>query len=367
MNLQEYPTFQLGGFALKIRQTASALILLSIIILASCSQNPVQPENGDDELTATDPFERNKRLGRGVNLGNALEAPNEGEWGVVLESRYFGLIQSAGFSSVRIPIRWSAHTNADTSYEIETNLLQRVDWVIEQAFSRNLAAIINIHHFDEIMQFPESQRARFLAIWKQLAERYRDYSEDLFFELLNEPNSSLTPELWNEYLAEAIAVIRESNPDRTLLVGPAIWSGIWALQFFELPADEKNIIVTFHYYNPFPFTHQGADWVAGSDAWLGTQWLGDDSEKQSVLTDFVTATYWARTNNRPLNLGEFGAYSKADMDSRARWTAFVARIAEENDISWHYWEFIAGFGVFNADDNDWNAPLLNALIPLVIQ
>jgi endoglucanase len=352
---------------LKKRTTPFALIILSVMFLASCTQNPIQPESEDDQLSAGDPFARNKRLGRGVNLGNALEAPNEGEWGVVLESRYFDLIKSAGFSSVRIPIRWSAHTSVMAPYEIETDFLQRVDWAIEQAFSRNLAVIINIHHFDQIMQFPAGQKTRFLAIWKQLAGHYRDYSEDLFFELLNEPNSSLTPELWNQYLAEAIAVIRESNPERTLLVCPAIWSGVWALQFLELPAAENNIIVTFHYYNPFPFTHQGAEWIAGSDAWLGTQWLGEDSEKQSVLTDFFTATDWAKANNRPLNLGEFGAYSKADMASRARWTAFVVRTAEENEISWHYWEFIAGFGVFNASQNDWNTPLLNALFPPVNQ
>ncbi|KAA3659355.1 MAG: glycoside hydrolase family 5 protein [Calditrichaeota bacterium] len=310
-----------------------------------------------------DVFEQNQKLGRGINLGNALEAPNEGDWGVVLQADFFSLIKQAGFNSVRIPIRWSAHTTATFPYSIDTRFLKRVDWAIDQAFSQNLAVIINIHHFEEIMQDPAGQKARFLAIWAELAAHYQNYSGDLFFEILNEPNDALTSELWNQYLAEAIALIRETNPGRTLIVGTAEWGGLHGLSALQLPDDDTNIIVSFHYYNPFEFTHQGAEWVNNSDAWLGTQWLGTDSEKQAVINDFSHAVNWANANNRPLNVGEFGAYSKAAMSSRANWTAFVARTAEANKMSWHYWEFISGFGAYNMSTDDWNYPLLNALIP----
>jgi endoglucanase len=73
----------------------------------------------------------------------------------------------------------------------------------------------------------------------------------------------------------------------------------------------------------FQFTHQGAEWVPGSDAWPGTQWRGTAQEKQAITNDFATAASGGATNNRPINVGEFGAYSKADMPSRARWTEFV--------------------------------------------
>ncbi len=334
-----------------------------VLLLAGCSndKNPMAPS--DETPTGLDPFAQNAKLGRGVNLGNALEAPNEGDWGVTLKSEYFDLIKSAGFNSVRIPIRWSAHATATAPYAIANSFLQRVDWAIEQALARQLAVVINIHHYEEIMLNPASHEERFLAIWRQLASHYQNYSGDLFFELLNEPNGLLTSDLWNQYLQEAITAIRQTNPGRILIVGTANWYSINSLTTLTPPADDRNLIVAVHYYNPFQFTHQGAEWVPGSDAWLGTRWSATPAERQAIQRDFSAAASWGATNNRPLNIGEFGAYSKADMASRALWTEYVARIAETNGMSWHYWEFIAGFGVYNSTMNDWNYPLLYALIP----
>jgi endoglucanase len=342
----------------KFIAASAALVLL----VAGCSENPVAPENKNSP-TGLDAFAQNAKLGRGVNLGNALEAPNEGEWSVTLKSEYFDLIKSARFNSVRIPISWSTHAATSAPYTIDAGFLQRVDWAVDQALTRKLAVVINIHHYEEIMLDPAAHKARFLAIWQQLAAHYQNHSGDLFFELLNEPNALLTSDLWNQYLQEAIATIRQTNPGRMLIVGPALWYNLSALNSLNLPANDKNLIVAFHYYNPFQFTHQGAEWVPGSDAWLGTKWSDTPAERQAILQDFSQAASWGAAHNRPLNVGEFGAYSKADMASRALWTEFVARTAEANGMSWHYWEFIAGFGVYNGPANDWNYPLLNALIP----
>lgn len=350
---------------LRSRWSNCGASLALTFLLFGCSKessNPLMSNEGTSP-TGLDPFAQNARLGRGMNFGNALEAPNEGDWGVTLKSEYFDLIKNAGFTSVRIPIRWSAHAATSVPYVIATSFLQRIDWAIEQALSRKLAVVINIHHYDEMMNAPASHKARFLAIWEQLATRYKNYSGDLFFELLNEPNSLLTSDLWNQYLQEAITVIRQTNPGRILVVGPAFWYNLNALDALALPATDRSLIVAFHYYNPFQFTHQGAEWVPGSDAWFGTTWSGTSTERQAVLRDFSIAASWGVAHNRPLNVGEFGAYSKADMQSRALWTDFVARTAEANSMSWHYWEFISGFGAYNSVVNDWNYPLRYALIP----
>lgn len=66
---------------------------------------------------------------------------------------------------------------------------------------------------------------------------------------------------------------------------------------------------------------------------------------------------------RPLYLGEFGAYEKADLDSRVRWTNFVARESEKRNIPWAYWEFNSGFGVYDDFKKEWKVELLQALIP----
>ncbi|MFX0120454.1 MAG: glycoside hydrolase family 5 protein [Candidatus Hodarchaeota archaeon] len=300
---------------------------------------------------------------RGINLGNALEAPREGDWGVYLKEKYFQLIKDAGFDFIRVPIRWSAHASSNDPYSISTEFFKRIDWVIDQSLSRNLTVIINIHHYEDLMNDPHVHKSRFLSIWRQISTRYQDYSENLYFELLNEPTYNLNSSLWNQYLQEAIEIIRNTNPNRTLIVGPTNWNNLFDLEYLILPEDDSNIIATFHYYSPFLFTHQGAEWVQGSNQWLGTKWTGTESEKEAIRWDLNTALQWAQDQNKTLLLGEFGAYNKAEMESRVRWTNFVAREAEKRQIAWAYWEFCAGFGIYDQEEKKWRLELLEALVP----
>jgi aryl-phospho-beta-D-glucosidase BglC (GH1 family) len=302
-------------------------------------------------------------LGRGVNLGNALEAPKEGEWGVVLKEEYFERIKAAGFDSVRIPVRWSAHAADSTPYRIDPKFFDRVDWAIHQALQRRLIPVVNMHHYEEIFAQPDGHGERFLALWQQIGEHYKDYPPELVLELLNEPHAELTAEKWNRLLAEAIKIVRRTNPKREIVVGPVGWNGINDLTSLELPKDDKHLIVTVHYYSPFQFTHQGAEW-AGAEArkWLGTKWTGTKVEQQAVIRDLDKAITWAVEHRRPLYLGEFGAYSRADLESRARWTRFVAEEAMKRKMGFAYWEFCSGFGVYDPQRNQWIEPLKEALL-----
>jgi endoglucanase len=312
-----------------------------------------------------DPFYQQLKpvYGRGVNLGNALEAPREGEWGVVLKEEYFDSIKSAGFDSVRIPVRWSAHADAAPPYRIDAQFLARVDWAVSQSLRRRLFVVMNMHHYGEIMEKPDEHRERFLALWEQIAEHFKDRPPGLSFELLNEPHGNLTAEKWNDVLLATLRVVRRTNPNRPVVVGPANWNGIDQLENLRLPGDDRNLVVTFHYYSPFKFTHQGASWVGGqSQAWLGTRWTGTKAEQQAVSRDLDTAIAWAVKHRRPIYMGEFGAYSKADLESRARWTRFVAGEAIHRKIGFGYWEFCSGFGVYDADRGQWVGPLKDALL-----
>lgn len=308
-------------------------------------------------------YKINERLGRGVNLGNALEAPSEGEWGVTLETRYFQLIAEKGFDSIRIPIRWSAHAELTAPYTIAPSFFERIDWAIANALENNLAVMINFHHYEEIFQDPKAQEERFLALWRQVAAHYQEAPPELVFEILNEPHDQLDAKTWNQLLVKALAVIRETNPERAVVIGPADWNSLHALKNLKLPEEDKNLIVTFHYYLPFEFTHQGSEWNDGSDRWLGTTWEATESQKRAVRQDFDMVTKWGERNNRPIYMGEFGAYHKADMDSRARWTAFIAQAARERGFGWGYWEFCAGFGIYDSEINTWIQPLVTALLP----
>jgi endoglucanase len=307
--------------------------------------------------------EMNNRIGRGVNFGDALEAPNEGEWGIVLREEYFQLAKEAGFTAIRLPVRWNAHALESAPFTIFPSFFDRVDWAIENGLSRGMVVILDFHHFLPFMDCARCERERLLTLWAQIADHYRTYPPDLVFELLNEPTDAVPAAEWNTALAAALGVVRATNPHRTVIVGPIGWNGLGALPSLNLPETDRGLIVTFHYYNPFSFTHQGADWVDGSDAWLGTTWTGSAADQQAVRADFDSAAAWGAAHGRPIFLGEFGAYSKADMASRARWTAFVAREAEARSFSWAYWEFCSGFGVYNPEANLWRYALLLALLP----
>lgn len=315
--------------------------------------------------TAADPKptpvqEINARLGRGINFGNGLEAPSEGAWGFRIEEPYFDEVKKAGFDTIRLPVKWSARADAKAPYKIDAKFFERVDWCVENALKRDLNVVLNMHHYDEFYDDPDRHEQRFLAMWRQIAPRYADRSDRLVFELLNEPRPPMQPERWNAIVPKALAIVRESNPTRAVMIGPGNWNNLEYLPKLELPKDD-NLIVTFHYYSPFHFTHQGAEWSEGADKWLGTKW-GSADDQAAVRRDLDTAAAWAKEQNRPLFLGEFGAYSKADMDSRVKWTSFIRSEAEKRGMSWAYWEFGSGFGAYDPETGKWREPLRKALV-----
>jgi endoglucanase len=292
-----------------------------------------------------------------------LEAPNEGDWGFTVKEEYFDLIKEAGFDFVRLPVRWSTHAEASKPYTIDPAFFARVDEVVDWALERDLAIIVDFHHYEEIMPDPWGNEARYLGIWKQLADHYQDYPANVLFELLNEPNDQLDASLWNAYLLEALDIVRETNSTRDVVIGPVNWNAYDWLSTLDVPNDE-HIIVTFHYYLPFQFTHQGASWVEGSDPWLGTTWKATETEKAEITGHFDLVSSWSqRHGDIRILLGEFGAYSKAPQDSRLRWTEFVRSEAERHGFAWAYWEFAAGFGIYDPEAEAWRDDLREALIP----
>jgi len=346
----------------KVKNGTFVAAVLLLMLAVSCVS--AEDSKAAAKKTSPDPFEQNKSLGRGINLGNALDAPNEGDWGVILKEDYFKIIEDAGFDSVRMPCRWASHALKEKPYTIDPNFFSRVDWAIKNALKNDLYVMLNIHHYLEMNSDPNGNSERFLGLWQQIAEHYKQYPDSLLFEPLNEPGEKLTAKLWNDLLKKALAVVRKSNPHRTIVIGPAGGNAIYSLRRLEIPKDDRNIIVSVHYYDPSQFTHQGAEWVGEkSKEWLGTTWTGEERQKKEIKHNFKRAADWAKKHNRPINLGEFGAYEKADMDSRVAWTAYVAKTAMENGWSFHYWEFCSGFGAFDQEKNAWKEPLLKALIP----
>ena len=361
------------------------LRILSTVVLAGC-RTYSQPGNADfkpanpPEMKPiasrdTPAYQAAKLFRHGVNLGNYLEVPPGQRWNVTVTADEFVAMRAEGFDHVRVPVGWQHYTGPAPDFTLSPEIFARVDFVVTNALHNHLAVMINIHHFDELDTNPAVATDEFLKIWSQIAAHYRDFPVPLAFELDNEPHAKATTAVMNPIYAQAIAEIRETNPHRTIFVEPGNWGGIDELKNLVLPPD-NNIIVSVHCYDPFYFTHQGATW-AGDDVkplkdirfpgpppkplvldptlhlnrWV-TNWLAryntlpaDKNPSGPVAFEdkLKYCRAWSDYYGRPVHLGEFGAYTKADAQSRANFYAAFSRACKTNHLGWAIWDWSAGF------------------------
>ncbi len=274
--------------------------------------------------------------------------------------RHFRLIHEAGFQTVRVNLQ--AFDHMDAQNRLDPAWLKTLDWVVKNALANDLTVILDEHDYTFCAENADACRTKVLAFWEQVAAIYKDAPSSVVFEILNEPNGQLTDERWNALLKEALAVIRKTNPTRNVIIGPALWNNMQHLDKLELPDDDRHIIVTVHYYSPMTFTHQGASWSKETAHLSGVTW-GSDAEKQRVVDDFAGAQQWSKAHDRPILLGEFGAYDKGPLESRVLYTSWVARTAESLGWAWTYWQFDSDFIVWDMAKDAWVEPIQKALIP----
>jgi endoglucanase len=310
-----------------------------------------------------------KSLGRGVNFGNMLEAPTEGAWGIHLQDEFADKAVEAGFQSVRLPVRWSNHAALTGDATIDEAFARRVDHAVDLLLARGLVVVLNMHHYRqldgdrldpaELEVQPSVVRLRFLNLWKQIAQRYRDKPANLVFELYNEPHGEQN-ERWNDLAARALNAVRQTNQTRVVVIGPTHWNSADALDKLVLPND-PHLIVTVHNYQPFEFSHQGAEWESRSASWLGTPCCSAAQQAQ-LRAPLDVAAAWSARHRYPIYLGEFGSYSKAAMPARVAYTRLMRDEAEKRGMSWAYWEFASGFGLYDPQTRTWRTPLRDALL-----
>jgi endoglucanase len=278
------------------------------------------------------------------------------------EWRHFAEIRKAGFDFVRVNLQAFRHMDAHN--KLDPAWLAKLDDVVREARKSGLGVILDEHDFDVCSKDVAACTARLSAFWQQVAPRYAKQPRAVAFELLNEPHDQLTGEPWNVLLAKVLGIVRQTNPTRIVVVGPSHWNSLADLPLLRLPAD-RNLLVTFHYYEPFHFTHQGATWAGPEVLHLhGVTW-GSEADRAAVRVDFDKVAAWSKANDRPILLGEFGAYDKSGtpLDLRVAYITAVRSEAERHGFGWSYWQFEGDFVAWDMANQRWIEPILHALVP----
>lgn len=247
-------------------------------------------------------------IGPCINIGNTLEVSKSAKLGDgAVTAADFARIRAAGFDTVRIPTRWDDRSLSTPPYTVEPAWLNQVQATVDMALGAGLKVILNSHHFQPIHKDPLAVQPWHTAVWTQVAPRFKDYPTDrLWFELENEPHEKFDDSNLRAVLDPALAAVRKSNPTRPVIIGGQNWSGLDSLATLTLPND-PNVYPTFHYYNPFDFTHQGASWVAPNIPPPGRS-FGTQADTKQLKADVAEVrAYAARTGLMPF-MGESGAY-----------------------------------------------------------
>ena len=338
--------------ASSVRRMTSVGIISLFCLLASASAGITQeysPISANDQV---------KAMRRGINILGYDPIWDAHKY-IRFKDRHFELLKSAGFQTVRLNLFAFRHMDKDN--RLNTEWLETLDDVINRALSHGLFVIID-EHDDDCDTDVATCRSKLIAFWKQISERYKEKPHTVLFEILNEPGGTVTPTIWNDLLGECLKVIRQTNPTRNVIIGPAGGYRYEHLADLNLPEADRNIIVTIHYYRPFDFTHQRAPWDLKLRL-LPTRSWGSDEDWRELNFNFGNIERWSEANRRPIFLGEFGVYDAADIKDRAHYTSALARAAEKNGWAWAYWQFDPDFALYNIEKDSWMQPILEALVP----
>lgn len=274
----------------------------------------------------------------GINV-NGLE----GDWSykramsILSDETTYENIKRQGFDHIRIPIDFRLIYSESTKSFNEKEIA-KIDNVLDLVEKSGLYATIDFHGWYDITPRDKAAKETFLTIWGLVAERYKDRSELISFELMNEPGMKLMSiKEHNDLQAEAIAVIRKTNPDRLIICAAPDGNQPWTLKDLVLPEGDKNLAVAVHIYHPGDFTHQGFTW-AGRPA--NVQVRLDEKGYKELMWNINETQKFIDETGIPVVLNEFGLnLSLADREDSAKYLGSLTSFCQKNGIPWTYWQY----------------------------
>lgn len=326
---------------------------------------------------------------KGLNLSEWLEV---GGFGNVRKCIYgkqdFENIKELGVEIIRVPIWFEEFSSGKPDYIVEDWLWESIDNAVSWCEEYQMYMIIDFHNncSDGHPTKPDVEKM-LVKIWKQIAERYKDKSDYVLYEIMNEPHlSSASPEAdivkWGKVQGNVLKEIRAIDKKHTVIVGGEQSNSLGAM--LKLPDyKDDNIIYNFHDYTPFLFTHQGAEWwnpmsyfkhvpfpyvkekmpPAPKNATDEAKWFYKNYEKDASEKNLVApldkAIEFANKRNSALMCNEYGVMmTYADEQERVNWYAMKTKWMKERNIIRVSWDYTGKFGIFNSVSDTGN-PMKN--------
>jgi endoglucanase len=329
---------------------------------------------------------------RGINLTGWFQAGNAYQ---IQAGQYthedFQQIKSLGCDVIRLPINLHAMTSGFPDYRLEPLFLEFLDQAVDYAESLGLYLILDNHTFDPAKATNPNIGPILETVWTQMATHYKDRSELIIYEVLNEPHG-ISDQQWNTIQMGVVDAIRAVDQDHYIIIGPAGWNSFHNLEDMPVYPQDK-LIYTFHFYDPFVFTHQGATWTDPSmgplsevpfpyqaaemppfpsslvGSWIESAFndyhnTGTIANMRSMMDIAVS---FRDQRNVPLYCGEFGAYiPNSNNDHRVFYYQQVREYLDDKNIAWTMWDYHGGFGLYleggnGLFDHDLNVALLEAM------
>lgn len=285
----------------------------------------------------------------GWNLGNSLDAegPDETFWGNPATTQaMIDVVANRGFKTLRVPVTWRFHQGPAPDYIVKSEWLDRVEEVVNYGRANNMYTIVNVHH-DDPWIIPTTSQAdavkdRLSKLWTQIANRFKNYSDYVIFETLNEPRHENTPQEWtggtaegrdvvNQYHQVSLDAIRATggnNSTRKIMISTYAASTLpVAMDALVIPNNDENTMVSLHSYFPFPFTLGGTDTTWGSD---------DDKAQLEAEMDRIKTEF--TDNGIAVVLGEWSSGNQNNIEDRLEHAAFYAEKAAERGFASVWWD-----------------------------